>query len=182
MNLADRIASILPSGPRTTRELGDALGAHTRTMRRLCRAMARQGELSQEIQPHHTGKPGRPARRWVLVREQLALPLRPPEREATLGELVAELPAPQASDPQKAALLLLIDRARTPDELKAHLKLRTLRETFELLAALERRGLVQAVPGRRPSRRAEQLYELHPLFLVRIGHEPHHWRPDGAKI
>lgn len=172
----DRILAVLPAGPRTTRELGDALGARTQSVRMICRALAREGTLVQDIAVRHTGQVGRPARPWRLARVQLTLPLRVRTPEASLPELVEAIP--QAAPRDQAALLLLIDRARTPDELKAQLSLSTLREALDLLAGLERRGLVQAVPGRRPARRAEQLYELHPLFLVRIGQEPHHW--EGA--
>lgn len=89
-------------------------------------------------------------------------------------------PEPVVARRYQETLLQLAGRARTPDELRAALKVR-LRDVNELLKELERRGLVELLEradGRVLRRAAECLWGLHPLFLTRLGQEPSFWRPS----
>ena len=168
MNLADTIAILLRSGPRTAGDLAAATGTRPASVRAVLNGM----QQHREVEPGAvicTGRRGRPGRGWRLLREVLELPFpavaaQAPCEQRTIQELVEA--DSRLNDSERCALLALVERARTPAELRQSLKLGRTLAARQLLARLERRGLVQLVDHRQPPRVDERLWELTPQFLA----------------
>lgn len=180
MKLADSIAVMLRTGPRTAAELAESTGTRPASVRVVLEEMSR----TREVEPGdviRTGRRGRPARGWRLLRQVLELPFsaaRASEQGQAgpapgIGELLEA--DPRLNPVERRALVALIDRARTAAELRELLELRTARAARELLARLERLGLVQVVEAR-AGRVNERPWELTPSFLQFFGLTPDHWR------
>lgn len=77
--------------------------------------------------------------------------------------------------PEKDVLKLIADRARTIAELAVQMR-QPATAVRAHLVALERRSLVQLAEGQGKRDRNAYLWELHPLFLARVGAEPAFFR------